>query len=80
MVSRRVAVTNAAIAAQGSRVRPGQQHDGQPDAVQRFRNVQQVAEPIGAIERLPRTYSFDGVECNVTRGYHEQPERSDHGQ
>ena len=42
---------------------PCQHHDGQPDAVERFGDVEQVAEPIGAINWLPLTYPFEGVEC-----------------
>jgi hypothetical protein len=59
---------------------PGQHHDGQPDAVERFGKVEQVAEPIGAINWLPCTYPFDGVECKCPETNHEKPERREHGQ
>src|ERR1700733_857808 len=59
---------------------PRQHHDGQPDAVERFGEVEQVAEPIGAIDWLPRTYAFDSIECNGPNTNHEEPERREYGQ
>src|SRR5580692_5271576 len=59
---------------------PRKHHDGQPDAVQRFGDVEQVTEPIGAINWLPGTYPFDGVKYKGSGTNHEQPERRQHGQ
>jgi hypothetical protein len=59
---------------------PRQHHDGQPNAVQRFKDVEQVTEPVGAIDWLPRTYPFDGVKHNGPGTNREHPKRREHGQ
>src|SRR5579864_1353566 len=66
------------VEAPGARTR--QHYDSQPDAVERFWDVEQVAEPIGAIQWPPCTYPFDGVERKSPATNHEQPKRREHGQ
>src|SRR5208282_3993345 len=66
------------VEAPGSRSR--EHHDGQADAVERFRDVEQIAEQISTVNRLPCADALDDVECKGPTTNHEEPERRQYGQ
>jgi hypothetical protein len=61
------------------RSRPSKHHDRQPDAIERFGQVEQIGDAIGEIERLPLVYPLDGVECEGAQTDHEEAERCERG-
>jgi hypothetical protein len=65
---------------QGSTGRPRQHHNGQRDAVERFRQVKNIADPIGAVDRHPGVNAFDTVEDNSGERDHKPAERCERGQ
>ena len=52
----------------------------QSDTVEHFGQVEEIGDAIGEIERLPRVYPLDGVECEGAETDHEEAERRERGQ